>query len=399
MPLLLLGCVALLQTAMFRGDLAHTAVYGDTGIARLAGVKWRFHTGGRVIASPAIAGRTAYVGSTDGNLYAVDLDHGTLRWKLATGARVTSSPAVSNGVVYVVSYDGNLYAADASAGKLKWKFATRRRAAVRGNAPPWRSAGRRADARPVRRFLSLPAVSDGIVYFGSGDGYVYAVDAASGTLRWKYQTGDVIHASPAIAAGVVYIGSWDSWFYALDAATGTLKWRFKTGEDPDIHNQVGIQSSAAVAGWHGLLRVPRLEILCPRRTDWREKVVVRQPRLVGRQLARGARRQGVFWHERLQAHLGADAKTGATVFELPVRWYIFGSPAIAGHWLYVGNWDGTLTAVDLTTKKAAWMFQTDASRAHLRNVDEAQRYRAVLRRDGRARRRATSSSDRFCHPP
>ena len=32
-----------------------------------------------------------------------------------------------------------------------------------------------------------------------------------------------------------------------DAATGKEKWRFKTGEDPKIHNQVGIQSSAAVA--------------------------------------------------------------------------------------------------------------------------------------------------------
>src|SRR6266852_4929045 len=33
---------------------------------------------------------------------------------------------------------------------------------------------------------------------------------------------------------------------ALDAATGKEKWRFKTGDDPDTHNQVGIQSSAAV---------------------------------------------------------------------------------------------------------------------------------------------------------
>src|SRR5580692_5808323 len=100
---LILASLALIQAAMFRGDLAHTAVYGDTGIAHLARVKWRFHTGGRVIASPAIIGQSAYIGSTDGNLYSVDLGHGTLRWKLTTGARVTSSPAVSNGVVYVVS--------------------------------------------------------------------------------------------------------------------------------------------------------------------------------------------------------------------------------------------------------------------------------------------------------
>lgn len=46
--------------------------------------------------------------------------------------------------------------------------------------------------------------------------------------------------------GPVFIGRWDSYFYAIDASTGLEKRRFKTGEDPDIHNQVGIQSSAAV---------------------------------------------------------------------------------------------------------------------------------------------------------
>ena len=84
------------------------------------------------------------------------------------------------------------------------------------------------------------------MYFGSGDGSVYALDVATGAVKWKFKTGDVVHASPAIADGVVFIGSWDSYFYALDAATGAEKWLLKTGEDAEIHNQVGIQSSAAV---------------------------------------------------------------------------------------------------------------------------------------------------------
>ena len=100
---------------------------------------------------------------------------------------------------------------------------------------------------PFDCYLSSPAVWNGAVYFGSGDGNVYALDAATGTLKWKFHTGDVVHASPAIADGTLFIGSWDSYFYALDAATGKEKWRFKTGEDHEIANQVGIQSSAAVA--------------------------------------------------------------------------------------------------------------------------------------------------------
>lgn len=85
------------------------------------------------------------------------------------------------------------------------------------------------------------------MYFGSGDTNVYALDAISGQLKWKFKTGDVVHASPAISGGAVFVRSWDAYFYALDAVTGTEKWRFKTGEDAQIHNQVGIQSSAAVA--------------------------------------------------------------------------------------------------------------------------------------------------------
>lgn len=100
---------------------------------------------------------------------------------------------------------------------------------------------------PFDCFLSSPAVWNGAVYFGSGDGNSYSVNATTGALNWKFKTGDVVHASPAIADGILFIGSWDSYFYALDAATGQQRWRFKTGEDEDIHNQVGIQSSAAVA--------------------------------------------------------------------------------------------------------------------------------------------------------
>jgi len=68
-----------------------------------------------------------------------------------------------------------------------------------------------------------------------------------GDLYWKFKTSEVVHASPALADGVLFFGSWDSYFYAVDAATGKEKWRFHAGEDPLIHNQVGFQSSPAVA--------------------------------------------------------------------------------------------------------------------------------------------------------
>jgi eukaryotic-like serine/threonine-protein kinase len=64
---------------MFRGNLAHTGVYDAAGAPRLTGVKWKFHTSGLIISSPAIANGLAYVGSTDGNLYAIDLSSGAMK--------------------------------------------------------------------------------------------------------------------------------------------------------------------------------------------------------------------------------------------------------------------------------------------------------------------------------
>src|SRR5580765_3346888 len=89
------------------------------------------------------------------------------------------------------------------------------------------------DCRPVDTFLSSPVVANGVVYFGSGDGNLYALDAATGDLRWKFKTGDVVHASPALADGVLFFGSWDSYFYAVDAATGKEKMAFPRRRRPD----------------------------------------------------------------------------------------------------------------------------------------------------------------------
>jgi len=62
---------------------------------------------------------------------------------------------------------------------------------------------------------SSPAIADGVVYFGSRDNYVYAVDIKTGQEKWKFKTEDRVYSSPAIADGVVYFGSEDGNLYAL----------------------------------------------------------------------------------------------------------------------------------------------------------------------------------------
>src|ERR1700745_837546 len=245
---LVMFCAATAVNAqsMFRGDAMHSGTYAGPAPRQFHHVKWKFPTGDRVISSPVFKDNAIYFGSDDGNVYAVDAATGHQIWKRATNGPVPATPAIAPGTVYVGSYDGKFYALNAQTGAMKWKFATEgeRQFEAKG-LHGWQPKNQTfADAFDV--FLSSPAVVDGAVYFGSGDGNLYSLDANSGELRWKFRTGDVVHASPAIANGVAFVGSWDSYFYAVDVGNGKEKWRFHAGEDPLVHNQVGFQSSPAV---------------------------------------------------------------------------------------------------------------------------------------------------------
>jgi outer membrane protein assembly factor BamB len=212
------------DTAMFRGGPEHLGVYTSSSTPSIATVVWKFKADGKLISSPAVTSSTIYIGSADRNLYAVNRADGTLKWKFPTKGSVNSSPAVSQGLVMFASVDGNFYAVDTETGKQAWSFKTA--GERRFTAPGIHGATPRTQimADPFDLFLSSPTVSNGVVYFGSGDNNVYALDVATGTLKWKFKTGDVVHASPAVSNGTVYIGSWDRNMYALDAASGAMKW-------------------------------------------------------------------------------------------------------------------------------------------------------------------------------
>jgi outer membrane protein assembly factor BamB len=64
---------------------------------------------------------------------------------------------------------------------------------------------------------SSPAVVNGVIYFGSLNGNVYALNANTAVLLWSYATAGYITSSPAVANGVIYIGSWDGNIYALNS--------------------------------------------------------------------------------------------------------------------------------------------------------------------------------------
>ena len=347
---------------MFRGNLARTGVYGADGPRQLNGVKWAFKTDGWILSSPAVADGLVFFGSDDKNLYALETATGAQKWKFETHGPVRSSPAVVDGTVFFGSYDGVFYAVEASSGKLKWKFETAgekqfEAKGLHGSLP-------RAQTMPDfwDFFLSSPAVTGGLVYFGSGDGNLYALDSQTGQLKWKFTTQGVVHSSPAVAGGVVYFGSWDSYLYALDAATGQEKWKFKTGEDKVNFNQVGIQSSPAVDDGTVYFGCRDAHLYAVDTATGKEKWnfnnhgdwVITAPAVYEGEVFFGSSIPAIF---RI-----VDMKNGQPRVQWDARMLVFSSPAVAGGMAYFGSFNGKLYALDVPSGRLAWEFQTQAGK-------------------------------------
>ena len=69
---------------------------------------------------------------------------------------------------------------------------------------------------------SSPSVANGVVYVGSDDKNLYAIDTVTGKEKWHFATGDHIYSSPSVANGVVYVGSNDKNLYAIGAIPVSL---------------------------------------------------------------------------------------------------------------------------------------------------------------------------------
>jgi outer membrane protein assembly factor BamB len=94
---------------MYRGDPALVGVAMGSLSDQLA-LRWTFKTEGPVKSSAAIENGMVYVGSDDGQVYALDLRHGQKQWAFKTGGPVESSPLLLAEGLYVGSSDAMLYA-------------------------------------------------------------------------------------------------------------------------------------------------------------------------------------------------------------------------------------------------------------------------------------------------
>ncbi|HTX79717.1 MAG TPA: PQQ-binding-like beta-propeller repeat protein, partial [Longilinea sp.] len=197
---------------------------------------WTYPTAANDWSIAAIApDGTIYWGSNDTFIRAVD-SSGKEKWTVRTLGFIAASAAIgSDGTVYIGSFDSYLYALDPYDGHVKWKFKT--------NDHIYASVALGSD----------PKGNTNAIYFGSADGIFYALNP-QGKLTWEYDTGDPIRSSAVLGASphgtrdaIVYFGAGNGKLYALNTIDGTRRWSFDTtSSDPILADRNDLNSSPAL---------------------------------------------------------------------------------------------------------------------------------------------------------
>ena len=247
---------------------------------------------------------------------------GRLLWRFRASSLVLDSPVVADGVVYASARDDRLYAVDAATGDLRWRTQIASHAYM--------------------------AVEDDVVFVGSGS-YLYAVDAATGTTLWNYRMGSTTYSTPAVADGVVYMASLDRNLYAVDADTGDLRWRYESGGG-------GIRSSPAVSegvvyvvsSWNGHLHAVDVDTGNPR---WQYETNDRNGHYYSPAAA-----DGVVYFPTDSYLYAVDATTGSLLWQVEQSVKSDSTLAIAdGVVFLISSW--RLVAVDPATGSTLWEYR------------------------------------------
>ncbi|MEC9049079.1 MAG: PQQ-binding-like beta-propeller repeat protein [Planctomycetota bacterium] len=201
--------------------------------------------------------------------------------------------------------------------------------------------------------LSSPVIADGVVYVGSTDNAVYAIDLSTGGQRWRFETKDMVEAPPLFLDGRVYVGSADFCFYALNAADGALAWKHET-KDQILGGANWFRDAAGRARL--LVGSYDANVYCfdvdggqPLWTYQTDNYVNGSPAIAGR--------EALFGGCDAALHL-VDLETGAQTakVELGEGCQVAGSVAMLGDRAYFGHYGNEFLRVDLDAGEVEWRY-------------------------------------------
>ena len=245
-------------------------------------------------------------------------------WTFSCEDEIRGTASYADGVLYIGSYDHNLYALEADNGNFIWKYA--------------------ADGGIV----SKPAINDNKVYFGSTDQYVHAISCRNGKKVWVQSTEGAIYSSPAIAEGHLFIGSDDEHLHVLNLMAGREAWSVNLGSS--------VRSSPLVVNELVYIGCENGEIQCydfSGNIKWRtsaKRSVTGSPHF----------NDNVLYITSLDGVLYAiDAKSGWIIWRFRMGSGSICTPTTHENHIYVGSTDNTFYCVNLKSTKKVWSYDTD----------------------------------------
>lgn len=174
---------------------------------------WNYFTADAVVHKGTI-----YIGSSDGNLYAINKNTGTPIWNYKTNGAIKATPLITDNTIYQPSNDGIIYVLNSKNGKLKWKFET---------------AGANIDESKFgfdrNSIYTQPILKGNLLLFSSRDGYVYAIDIKTHLKKWSFTYGSTWAMSCTLENDLVYVGwSTNNLACAINLNTGKEEWKFQS---------------------------------------------------------------------------------------------------------------------------------------------------------------------------
>jgi outer membrane protein assembly factor BamB/orotate phosphoribosyltransferase len=252
-----------------------------------------------------------------------------------------SAPVLDEGRVYFGSDNGFFWALNQEDGSIAWKY--------------------RVGFHPKRKAIfSTPAIHDGCVYFGSYDGNVYALDANTGKRKWIFMEADWVGSSPALAIKeeLLFIGlEFGLWgkrggIAALSLRTGEKKWEYRM---PGLTH-----GSPAYSAAHNLVAIgsnDKTAYVFEARTGKLRWKYSTEGEIKGAPAFDDKR--GLVLFASFDGGLYIfDAPTGNLLHRFGAEYGFYSNPLLHGDHVYIASFDKKLYAINLDTFQKSWEFTT-----------------------------------------
>lgn len=320
---------------------------------------WRASLEEETWASPVVSDGMVFIGTAAGNLHVLSAATGERSRTIKHSAPIHGAPLIAGDRAYLVDANGTLAAFATDTGALEWQ--TPLHATAAGQRP-------RPANETFNRRTPVPVLVDRMLYVGSSDGHVYALDAETGRVHWRQPVNAAVYATVGFAGDTLWVGAMDGSVIALDRASGRERQRTRL-PGPVVSTPVAIGDRVIVGCRnYSLYGLGELDL----KPQWRHTFWFSWIESVPA-VDRGTLYIGGSDYARVSA---TDATTGETHWATVVHGLTWGTPVVTADTVYAGTsaqrgailpHEGGIVALERRTGTIRWRLplprKTEADRA------------------------------------